>query len=241
MGRLAGISYHRQMDYLALSERFVAERFPAAPIAVVGGSTARGTRTATSDVDLLVIGDEIFADGSSSLAATYEFENELFEVFAYTFDSFNEWARGGVAQHRPVIVHMLLEGAPVRGGQSLTELRARWREAIEAGPDAPRHELDMRRYAITDLVDDLRDARDPLEQHIIAFTLFEKTAEFMLLSNRQWIGTGKYLPRRLREWNSERADALATPLLGQRFSALADQVEHELDLAGGRVQAGFVR
>lgn len=236
-----GISYHRQMDYLALSERFVAERFPAATIAVVGGSTVRGTRTATSDVDLLIIGDEVFADGGSSLAATYGFENEVFEVFAYTCDGFNEWAHGGIAQHRPVIVHMLLEGAPVRGGQPLTALRERWHEAIKAGPDVSRHELDMRRYAITDLLDDLRDASDPLEQHVIAFNLFEKTAEFMLLLNRQWIGAGKYLPRRLRQWNNERADAITTPLLEQRFSVLADQVERELDLAGGRVQAGFVR
>lgn len=229
------------MDYLALSERFVAERFPAAAIVIIGGSTARGTRTATSDVDLLVIGDEIFADEGSSLAATYEFEDEVFEVFAYTHDGFNKWACGGIAQHRPVIVHMLLEGAPVRGGESLTELRSRWRESIDAGPDVPRQELDLRRYAITDLVDDLRDARDSLEQHLIAFTLFEKMAEFMLLSNHQWIGTGKYLPRRLRAWNAERADAMAAPLLEQIFSALADQVEHELDLAGGRLQAGFVR
>jgi hypothetical protein len=48
----------------------------------------RGTRTATRDIDLLPIGDELFNDNRSDLAATYEFENEVFEAFAYTHDGF---------------------------------------------------------------------------------------------------------------------------------------------------------
>lgn len=229
------------MDYLKLSERFTAARFPTAEVAVVAGSTARGTRTATSDIDLLLIGDDLFNDDRSSLAATYEFENEVFEVFAYSRDAFEQWARSGVAQYRPVIVHMLLEGIALRDGQPLTELRDIWRGAIAAGPVVSQHELDMRRYAITDLLDDLRDSTDSLERNIIAFTLFERVAELVLLSNRRWIGTGKYLPRRLREFDDDRAGSLSVPLLDGNLSVFADAAEHELNIAGGRVQAGFIR
>ncbi|WP_127818722.1 hypothetical protein [Microbacterium sp. CPCC 204701] len=46
--------------------------------------------TATSDVDLLVIGDRVFNEDRSSLAATYEADGEVFEVFAYTLTGFEE-------------------------------------------------------------------------------------------------------------------------------------------------------
>lgn len=234
------------MEQRGLVERFITERFPRATIAVVAGSTARGERTATSDIDLLLIGDEIFLDESRpderhSLAAGFEFDGEFFEVFAYTRRGYEEWAGRGVSQHRPVIVHMLVEGVEMRGGDALSEMRAAWVPLLAAGPVVGAHELDLRRYMITDQLDDLRDARDPLEQQVIAGVLFGMTAELMLLTERRWIGAGKYLPRRLRELSAERADALGRPLLDRDFAAFANQVERELVAAGGRMQAGFVR
>jgi hypothetical protein len=63
----------------------------------------------------------------------------------------------------------------------------------------------------------------------------------MLLTAGKWIGSGKYLPRRLRELPAGRVDALAEPYLRGDHVALADAVEHELVVAGGRMQVGFVR
>lgn len=229
------------MDQLPIVERFIAAHFPLATVAVVAGSTARGTRTRTSDIDLLLIGDPLFDDESSSFAGGFDFDGEFFEVFAYTFDGYAEWARRGVTQFRPVIVHMLTEGVGVRGGAALEELRQHWNRVLVDGPRPDVHELEFRRYMITDQLDDLRDARDPLERRVIASLLFERTAELMLLTSGRWIGAGKYLPRRLREWNVDRTEALAAPLLQGDFDAFAGQVAHELDAAGGRVQAGFVR
>lgn len=229
------------MEHLEIAERFVAAHFPASSIAVVAGSTARGTRTASSDVDLLVIGDAVFDDGRSSLAAGFDFEGEFFEVFAYTPAGFVEWAERGLAQYRPVIVQMLVEGVELRGGAELASFRAGWSPVLGAGPVVDAHELDLRRYMITDLLDDLRDARDPLEQRVLAALLFERTAELMLLSEGRWIGAGKYLPRRLRELSPARTDALAEPLLHGDLVAFGVRVERELNAAGGRVQAGFVR
>lgn len=103
------------------------------------------------------------------------------------------------------------------------------------------HELELYRYGVTDLLDDLRDATDPLERRIVAFTVFERTAELMLLTEGSWIGTGKYLPRRLRALSAERAHLLAEPLLIGDLTVFADRAEDELRRAGGRVQEGFVR
>lgn len=229
------------MEYIDLAERFIAAHFPNASIAVIGGSTSRGERTATSDIDLLLIGEDILDADQIGSATCVEFEGEIFEVFAYTPNGFQEWAQRSIAQYRPVIVHMLVEGLAVRGGVDLDALRDRWRAVIDAGPRVDEHELEFHRYVITDVLDDLRDASDPLEQRVLASTLFERTAELMLLRAGKWIGTGKYLPRRLRALASDRVAALTTPLLQNDLGELADAVERELVTAGGRVQAGFVR
>lgn len=229
------------MDYVAITERFLSAHFPATTIAVIGGSTSRGERTASSDIDLLLIGRDIFDDDRLGMAATYAFEGEVFEVFAYTPDGFEQWARRSVAQHRPVIVHMLVEGAPVRTGAGFDLLRETWARVLADGPVVDPHELDLLRYHVTDVLDDLRDATDALERHVIAATLFETTAQLMLLAERCWLGTGKYLPRRLRALDAERVESLSAPLLRGDISAFADAVERELDRAGGRLQTGFQR
>ena len=229
------------MDYTDLAERFIAANFPTASIAVIGGSTSRGERTATSDIDLLLIGQDMLDTHQVGMATCLEFEGEIFEVFAYTPDGFVEWADRCIAQHRPVIVHMLVEGTPVRGAEQLDLQREVWAATLAAGPQVDAHELEFRRYVITDVLDDLLDASDPLEQRVLASTLFERTAELMLLTAGKWIGTGKYLPRRLRELDREQVDALATPFLQADLPRFADAVETELVRAGGRVQAGFVR
>lgn len=229
------------MEHRDVVERFLGAHFPHASIAVVGGSTSTGTRTATSDIDLLIIGDDVFPDDRQSLAAGFAFEGEFFEVFAYTYRGFTEWARQGVAQFRPVILHILIDGVEIRGGTGLAELREQWAPTMAAGPAPEPHQLAFRRYVITDLLDDLRDATDPLERHVVAALLFERTAELMLLGANQWIGSGKHLPRRLRQLDSARAEALSAPLLGGDIRRFVDRVEIELVAAGGRVQAGFER
>lgn len=228
------------MDYVDLAERFIATRFPTARIAVLGGSSATGTRTRTSDIDLLLIGDDVSGEGWGR-HAVYEFEQESFEVFAYTAAGFEHWAGRGITHFRPTIVHILLDGIGLRGGGDLEDLQSAWREVLRAGPAITEHGLETRRYLITNLLDDLRDVTDPLERQVVAADLFAQTAELMLLTGRHWIGTGKYLPRRLRELSSFRAEALSQPLLQGDFVTFGDQVEHELTLAGGRRLAGFAR
>jgi predicted nucleotidyltransferase len=230
------------MEQQPVALRFVEKFFPAATVAVVAGSTARGTRTATSDIDLLLVGPaEMFGDDKDSVAATYEFEGEIIEVFAYTLEGFERWARAGVREHRPVIVDMLQAGVPVRSEAPYQHLRVRWEPIMRLGPAPDAHELDLLRYAVTDLLDDLADATDPLEARLIASALFEKTSVLLLLAHHRWIGTGKYLARRLREWDAGRAEKLSAPFIHSDWSLFMDAVVAELDQLGGRLQAGFTR
>jgi hypothetical protein len=229
------------MRFADLAESFVRETFPAAEIAVLAGSTAHGTRTSTSDIDLLLIGDMLFKDERSSLAATYGFDGEVFEVFAYTHDGFEEWAHRGIQQHRPVIVQMLLDGAVLRGSGPAATLKQRWAPVMSDGPRPSEHELDGRRYADTDLLDDLQDATDLFEKQLIAFNVFVHLSELVLLVEGRWIATGKHLSRAMRDLSGERTELLATPLLSGDLDLFADRAEQQLLLVGGRRHVGFTR
>lgn len=230
------------MAELGKIERFLQARFAAASIAVVGGSTARGTRTATSDIDLLIVGPgEMFEPGRDSVAAAYEFDGERFEVFAYTSEALDWWLQHDLVDLRPVLHDILLTGIDVRVTSELDALRARWRPLVDHGPQINDHQLALRRYAITDLLDDLNDTTNPLEGRIVAHDLFTRLGELMLLSYGHWLGSGKWLVRRLRDWDAERTDALAAPLLAGNIRAFVAAAEFELAQLGGRVDGDFVR
>ncbi|QCR18811.1 nucleotidyltransferase domain-containing protein [Agrococcus sp. SGAir0287] len=228
--------------YEDLIHRFVEQRFPGATSVIVAGSTVRGERTATSDVDLLLLGPEGFlADGADSLAATYAHEGETIEVFAYARHGFERWARRGVEDRRPVIVRMLLEGRALVGDRDLDDLRERWAEVSERGPQPTRAEVDALRYAVTDLLDDLQDASDELERRVIADALLRQVAALVLVTSHRWIATGKHLARELRHWDPERAARLTDPYVAGDLAAFHAAASTELDAAGGRLSTGFVR
>ncbi|WP_284252967.1 nucleotidyltransferase domain-containing protein [Litorihabitans aurantiacus] len=222
--------------------RFVAERFPDATSVIVAGSTVRNERTASSDVDLLLLGpDGFLADGADSLAATYAHEGEAVEVFAYTPVGFERWAQRGVEQWRPVIVRMLLEGRVLAGDEVLEQLRERWAETYDRGPQPEDADVNLLRYAITDLVDDLADVTDDVERRVVAAELLRQVASLALITNHRWIGTGKHLSRELRRWDAVRAARLTDPYVAGDFDAFHAAAAAELESAGGRLRTGFTR
>lgn len=96
-----------------LVDDYVTEYFPESDTVVVAGSTASGARTASSDIDVLVLGPAAMFPGSStSRAATDEHGGRLVETFAYTPEACRWWAERELAAHRPVILTMLVEGVP---------------------------------------------------------------------------------------------------------------------------------
>jgi hypothetical protein len=102
-----------------------------------------------------------------------------------------------------------------------------------------------RRYAITDLLDDLAGCTDPAELVFVGGAALQALAELILLRDRQWTSSGKWLLRRVRGWAPELADLLvdgycrsvadADP--GPFYAAAADVLER----CGGRVQEGYER
>lgn len=226
----------------AVVEEFVAARFAAADNVIVGGSTSRGTRTASSDIDLLLIGPaSMFDDGAASLACTLEHGGEAIEVFAYTPETFREWASKDFDAGRPVLARLLVEGTVLRNDESLRDIRSWIEERLAAGPQLTQHDLDLRRYRLTDLADDLADAIDPFEIAVVKATFALHLAEFALLANGEWLGSGKWLARRVLEWNPRVADDLTEAMRVADPAPLLRLFDDLLAPHGGRLHTGFVR
>lgn len=220
---------------------YAAERYPLAELVVVAGSAA-GVRRPRSDIDLLVIGPAAMFPGEVIEAAHTDVrDGELFEVFASTPEAFRAHQVAGVQRFRPVSGQLLADGVAVLDLGVHDDLVAWNRALLDEGPHPSAAELAQRRYAVTNTLDDLLDAEDPAEVAVLAAFLFERLAELLLLANGRWIGSGRWLLRRLREWEPSFATALGTALAARDVPSLERLTLDALAPLGGRLLEGYVR
>jgi hypothetical protein len=115
---------------------------------------------------------------------------------------------------------------------------------IAAGPPGLDAEAEQRaRYAVTDLVDDLRDARSHDERVASGALLYEQLADYHLRRLKLWSARGKAIPRALR-----RADPVLCARYCHSFDSLFrdDDAREVIELAedllapaGGWLFEGF--
>lgn len=230
-------------DPITAARALLTERFPDALGGFLGGSTARGEGTATSDLDVVVVLDPPAGCHAESLT----WGSWPVELFVHTPESaraFMEWDREGGSG---TMAFMCARGVVLldRDGTA-ARLRDSAERILAAGPpavtDAAR---DHRRYSVTDLRDDLLGARDEDELLAVAAALLAGAGELLLVERGHWRGGGKWLPRRLREADPD----LAALLLGgyrdlvrggprEAFAAAVDVVLHA---CGGPLWSGFRR
>lgn len=229
--------------------RFCDAEYPGATTIVLGGSSSTGRRTATSDIDILVIGPSsalarasaVRAGPSLSEARVAHRFAERIDVFAYTVEGFRDWADKDFASLRPVLPYLLTEGHPLRLGSEYEELRRWSADRLARGPRLTAHQLELRRYAVTDLIDDLADATDPLAAAAIRADLFRDLAQLALLASNSWLGSGKWLARRLSSADPAAAEALREFAHPPDHAGAAELAARLLDRFGGRVDGDLVR
>ena len=225
---------------------FCDAEYPEATTVILGGSSSTGRRTQTSDIDILLIAPaSTFAgrSGGSLLAEARvaHRDGERFDVFAYTVEAYREWAERDLASLRPVLPTLLTEGMPLRAGEEFAELHRWSSDRLAPGPRLSAHQLALRRYALTDLIDDLMDAAEELAAATIRAYLLRGLGELALLSAGAWLGSGKWLARRLRVADPDAATALAAFARERDDRAAARLASDLLARLGGRVDTDFVR
>ncbi len=225
------------MDAYEAALDFVEQRLPGARVAFLGGSAATGSATSTSDLDILVLLGEEHRDIAYVETTTHQ--GWLVEVFVYGPAAAELWMQKGRAERRPVL-DSLATGLALTEGDETRAWADRARAVLAAGPaPADPEDVDLRRYSLSAMVDDLDGVAAPDEAYIIRATAFREAAELALLVDGRWLGTGKWLVRNLRAGNDFGLVAWAAG--EQNPGELAALCRRVLDAAGGYLQDGYVR
>lgn len=205
--------YGDRPDPVSAATAFVASRFADARAAYLGGGVLGPLRTPTSDLDVVVVLD-LDPDEPDALRPpyreTFEHAGWITEVFVHDEVSLREWWQRDVTRRVPSLVRMVAEGVVVldRDGRA-DDLRREAATLLAGGPALPDpDELAARRYALTDLLDDMAGCEDEAELVYIAGGVLRAAAELALLVAREWLGSGKGLPRRLAEHDPDLLERL---------------------------------
>ncbi len=226
---------HARMDPIVDARDLVAARFPEARCAFLGPGILSARRTATSDLDIVVLLGGPPAPFRESLI----WRDWPAELFVHDLNSIGTWLASEAAKRKPSLARMCADGVILGdAGGTAGAVRDQARAMLAAGPlPLGPAERDRLRYGLSDLLDDLMGSTDQGETAVICWYVLEQTAELALLLAGSWLGRGKWLLRELRAADPALADELiAARADPARLTALADDV---LARAGGRLWAGY--
>lgn len=139
---------------------------------------------------------------------------------------------------------MLAEGIIIREHASLQKIKKKAITTLKAGPVPWSTEtIRLKRYFITDLVDDLKGSTKRAETIYISNELSYQLHEFLLRTNQRWIGSSKWIDRVLRDYDNEIANLFISALddvyLNEDVSSIVKLTERILEPHGGFLFSGF--
>ena len=233
--------YGDRPDPVTAATSFVAQRFPGAAAALLGGSVLTEHRTPTSDLDVVVL-----LDGPPApYRETGEQDGWIVESFVHTRASLEEfWARDA-ARRVPSLIRMCADSVLLVDAAGIAaRVQAEAAALLAAGPPPlEAAELAWSRYGLTDLLDDMAGCDDEAELLFIAAGVVGKVSALALLVAGQWSGSGKGLARALARHDPDLLERLVN---GHRHVVLyADTaVLHRAAVdvllrAGGALMVGY--
>ncbi|MFD9193033.1 nucleotidyltransferase domain-containing protein [Streptomyces phaeochromogenes] len=230
------------MDAIDAACAVVEEHHPDARAAFLGGSVVTGRRTAMSDLDIVVL-----LDGAPApYRASFRHSAWPVELFVHTETTWHAYVEREVRKRRSPLLWMCADGLLLFDTDGVgARVAAEARKLTSAGPPSvSAEEIDDRRYAITDLLDDLSGSTDQGERLFIATELARRTGELALVIGGSWNGGGKWLARRLDTTApglSTRLHQTVREVLEGQVEPLIGVVDEVLGQAGGRLWVGYRR
>lgn len=234
------------VGWVEIARQLVLERFPSAQAAWLGGSTADGSATAHSDLDVTVLLDGAPAPYRLSTII----DGQPVEFFVQTEQSLMRFCRDDQDRRRPTTMRLVGSSQILvdRDGSGLRLQTLLHQMDLDGPRAADPGEVESMRYAVTDLLNDLDSARTVDEALTVATALFREAADLILAANRRWSGSGKWLLRELRRLDADLPQAFTAELLdGLRAAAtgdtrpLHDAAASILDAYGGAIFDGYRR
>lgn len=218
-------------------------RHPGARVLFLAGSVMRGEATASSDLDMVVVYERL----PSAYRESFVHGGWPVEAFVHDPETLEHYFESDARRGVPSLMSMVTEGVEVPEASELSaRLKRRAARLLEAGP--PRWdeaELTLRRYRLTDWVDDVRFPRSPEELVATGAYLYQDAADFYFRSRGLWAAHSKTIPRLLRQTDALFAEkflsAFDALFAEKRVGPVVALVEEILAPFGGTLFEGFKR
>ncbi|MDZ5471387.1 nucleotidyltransferase domain-containing protein [Bacillus sp. 31A1R] len=223
-----------------VAQGFINKYFPNCHGALLAGSVVRGEATETSDLDIVVFDKNI----PTSYRESFIVFDWPLELFVHNLTSYKAFFESDCERARPSLPRMVSEGLILKDSGILESIKKESTALLENGPaEWSKETIDTKRYFITDALYDFIGGKDRAEEIFIANTLAELTSEFVLRTNRQWIGASKWIIRSLKQFNHEFAEhfveAFDTFYKTGDKNKITELVDQVLEPYGGRLFEGY--
>lgn len=222
------------------AQKFTQKYFPSCNGALLAGSVIRGEATDTSDLDIVIFDESV----PSSYRETFiEFDWPI-EVFVHNASSYKSFFESDRERARPSLPRMVSEGIILKDDGLIEAIKKEAAELLKEGPEKWSEEtIQVKRYFLTGTLDDFVGCSNRAEEIFIANTLAELLSEFVLRTNRHWIGTSKWIVRSLKAFNVEFTDQFVDAFdtyykTGEKVEVV-HLVENAMEPFGGRLLDGF--
>ncbi|MGG3571377.1 nucleotidyltransferase domain-containing protein [Bacillus gobiensis] len=222
------------------AKRFITKHFPDCQGAVLAGSVVRGEATDTSDLDIVVFDNSI----TSSYRESFIDFGWAIEVFVHNLTSYKHFFNLDYQDAKPSMQRMIVEGIILKDQGIIDSIKEEAKEMLDNGPQKwTKETIRIKRYFITDVLDDFIGCNNRAEELFIANTLAELIHEFVLRTNGHWIGSSKWMIRALKHYDINFAEEFVEAFdvfyrTGDKSKVILIS-EMVLEPHGGRLLEGF--
>lgn len=227
--------------YLTAAKAFLNEEHSKAKCAFIAGSVTRGEQTATSDIDLVIVYDTDILPKAYRNSLIYQ--GWPIETFVQNENSVAYFFRQDAVSGTPALINMIACGIMAPENACALNLRKKALDIETAGPFAlTAEEINQRRYAITDALDDIAAYKTVSELHGSLCQLRHDLADFYLRANKKWSGKGKSLVRALQKAFPEISDEYESAFkeaFNENIRPVSELADRLLMPFGGRLWAGW--
>lgn len=163
-----------KMKPIKAARQFIQKWFSDCQAAILAGSVTRGDATETSDLDIIVFERNIPSSYRESL---FDFGWPI-EVFVHNEASYKRFFETDKKRAKPSMARMVYEGIVLKNDGLIEGIKKEAKELLDTGPDEwTKETVDLKRYFITDTLDDFVGCVKREEAIFIANNLAELTSE----------------------------------------------------------------
>lgn len=229
-----------KLNLIETAHQFINKYCPNSQGALLAGSVVRGEATETSDLNIVIFDKNL----NSSYRESFIDFGWAIEVFVHNLTSYKSYFESDYQRARPSLPRMVSEGIILKDDGIIKLVKKEAQVILEKGPEEwPADTIKIKRYFITDALNDFIGCSNREEEIFIANTLDELASEFVLRTNCQWIGASKWVIRSLRHYDEDFADQFVEAF--DIFYKTGDKnhviqlVENILQPYGGQLFDGF--